>query len=336
MVETADVFRRFGSPETAADAGELDAAAARLRKRIGDVIAEVADRGTEPPFVPLALELPSLGGRNEGPYDQLTGSRLGNYWNLFAPSFLELRFSSPDRAGVPNRWLFGYAETHGGLWAGLPRFYTGLDAAYAIGYISELLDRSAQDVQARPQALAALQSYFLHAASRNSHAIPEVAGLFPGRLDRGAYEQLVREAPWSFGMYDAYRYLDGQISFTEPLGSGAGAALTMVRQALLAETRDEFGLPDGGLVLLPTVPGEWFAEGQEIVLENFPTAYGTLSVKVRSRIASAREITMEYRFEPFPGERVRREFRVRFVPPGGRPVEVRFDPAESGTVRAKF
>ena len=93
----------------------------------------------------------------------------------------------------PNRWLLGYMETHGGLWAGLPRFHHGLDAAYSIGVIKELINRSTEDIRYRNQALAGLQSFFLHAASRNGYTLPEVAGLFPYRLDAGAYERLVRE-----------------------------------------------------------------------------------------------------------------------------------------------
>ncbi|HYD85589.1 MAG TPA: hypothetical protein VEA63_16090, partial [Opitutus sp.] len=324
------------SPALQTRADEFEAAAARLRTRIAEVIDRVTVHDTTPPFVPFALELPSLQGKNEGPHERLTATRFGNYWNLFAPSFLELRFSTPADASLPNRWIFNYAETHGGLWAGLPRFYTGLDAAYAIGYIGELLDRSAEDRRARPQALAALHTYFLHAASRNSHSIPEVAGLFPHRLDRAAYEQLVREAPWHFGMYDPERYLQGHASFTEPLGSGAGAALTMIRNALMAETRNELGLPDGGLILLPTVPADWFAEGKEIVLENFPTAYGVLSVRVRSLVASENKIAMEYRFEPFDEDFAPGRFRVRFAPAGKEMREVSFDPLQAGSLEVNW
>lgn len=336
LVETAAVFRALGSAERVTQAVEIAAEAERLRGRLSEVLADVAVRDEGTRFVPFALELPSLGGANEGPHARLTATRFGNYWNLFAPSFLELRFNGDGAMAKTNDWIFDAAQRRGGLWAGLPRFYDGLDAAYAIGYIGHLLDRSVTESGARYQALAALQSFFLHAASRNGYTIPEVAGLFADRLDPAAYEQLVREAPWSFGMYDAQRYLEGHISFTEPLGAGAGEALCLIRHALVSETRDAQGLPDGGLMLLPTVPSDWLAEGKAIVLRDFPTAYGTISATIRSSFESRREITMEYRFTPFEAGATLGRFQVRLAPPGQAPVDVSFDPLGREMLRVKF
>jgi len=337
MLATADAFRVLGSPELAAQGTVLANEAAALQRRLAEVFREVTDRKASPPFVPFALALPSLSGRNEGPYDRLTGSRYGNYWSLFAPSFLELDFRDPAGPRFPNQDVFAYEQGHGGLWAGLPRFYDGLDAAYAIGNLDYLLERATRDARARPAALTGLQSFMLHASSRNGHSIPEVAGLFPERLQADAYEQLVRESPWSFGMYDANRYLAGHIAFTEPLGAVAGAALTMVRNALLAETHNDLGLPDGGLVILPAVPADWLAEGREIAFAGMPTFYGTFSATIRSGIVSRHEIVMDYRFVPYVTNAPQPlEFRVRFVPPGKNPQEIKFVPLASGTVRARF
>jgi hypothetical protein len=330
--ETAEVFRTLGPESLAEHARRYEAEADALHARLGEVIEQVADRDTEPPFLPLALALPSLDGGNEGPYDRLTGSRLGNYWNLFAPQVLELGIVTDVDARAPNRWLLGYMATHGGLWASLPRFHAGLDGAYSIGIIKELLARSATDPRHRNRALAALQSFFLHAASRNGYTIPEVAGLFPYRLDSGAYERLVRESPWSFGMYSAESYLGAHISFTEPLGAAAGEALWLIRDALVQETRDERGRLDGGLVLLSSVPAEWFGEGREIRLDDFPTAYGTLSLRTRSRVDSTGEIELEYRFEP-NGTRRLESLVVRVVPPGSHPRDTPIPPGTRGTIR---
>ena len=331
MAATAEALGVLGTPALVAEAKSLDAAARGLHERLREVVHAVADRGTSPPFVPFALELPSLAGRNEGPHPRLTATRFGNYWNLFAPSFLELDFRGPEGQEWPNQWVFDYAQAHGGLWAGLPRFYDGLDAAYAVGNIAYLLNRAANDGSYRSQALASLQSFMLHAASRNGFTIPEVAGLFPYRLDRAAYEQLVRESPWNFGMYDDKRYLEGHISFTEPLGAGAGEALWLIRRALLSETFDAAGHPDGGLVLLPCVPADWLAEGQGIDLRDFPTYYGLLSARIRSSISSRREITVEYRFAPYgnDGATPPLRFRVRLSPPGAESQELTFTPVRN-------
>ena len=329
MAATAEALGVLGAPSLVRIARNLDSAARNLHLRLSEVVQAIADRTSSPPFLPFALELPSLGGKHEGPHPRLTATRFGNYWNLFAPSFLELDFRGPDDEGAASRWVFDYAQAHGGLWAGLPRFYDGLDAAYAIGNIAYLLNRAENDSSYRPQALASLQSFMVHAASRNGFTIPEVAGLFPYRLDRVAYERLVREAPWSFGMYDAERYLGGHISFTEPLGAGAGEGLWLIRRALLSETFDENGHPDGGLVLLPCVPADWLAEGREIRLRTFPTYYGTLSVTIRSSISSHRKVAIEYRFLPYENNASSTplRFRIRLSPPGERSQEIAFVPA---------
>ncbi|MEX2092640.1 MAG: hypothetical protein WD971_08175 [Pirellulales bacterium] len=335
LVETADVFHTLGTPELKNHADKFDAEAREFRERLAEVMNAVVDEGTEPPFLPLALELASLEGKNEGPYERLTASRLGNYWNLFAPSVLELGLTLDTKGERPNGLLFDYMAAHGGLWAALPRFNAGLDAAYSIGVLRELQRRSMRDVRYRHQALAGLEAFFLHAASRNGYTIPEVAGLFPDRLDRAAYERLVRESPWSFGMYDDERYLGGHISFTEPLGAAAGEALWLVRDALVCEERDENGLANGELFLLSTVPSKWFAEGKEIVLDDFPTAYGKISVQVRSRVASRGEVKVEYQFDKLAGVNCD-TFWIRIAPPGRAPKDIKFSPDRVGTLRVAF
>ncbi len=336
MVETANILNQLGGERYRGEAKKLHVAAKELRQRINEVMLEVAREAQPEVFLPLALELPSLGGKHEGPYAALTSTRLGNYWNLFAPSLLQLQMCGSDPKAFPDRDVFQYMQHHGGLWAGLPRFYKGLDVAYAGGNIGYLLNASARDPLYRPQALSALESFFLHAASRNGYTIPEVAGLFPARLDRIAYERLVRESPWSFGMYDDQRYLEGHISFTEPLGAGAGQALWLIRDALVTETRTDDGLPDGGLIILPTVPSDWFDQGKQIELKRFPTAYGAFSVQIESQIDKQGEINMTYAFDKNDLDYPDRKFRVRFAPAGEEIVELEFEPQSSGELQAKF
>ncbi len=176
--------------------------------------------------------------------------------------FCTSKFSNTGIRNYPSEWLTDYLENHGGHFAGLPRFYTGLDAVYALGYINELLERSKVNIENRIKALTALESYMVLASSRNGHTVQEVSGFFPERLDRKEYERVVREAPWNFGMYSADRYLKGYISFTEPLGAGAGEGLLLVRKCLIDEMKDENGLPDGGIFFLSSIPGEWLERGE--------------------------------------------------------------------------
>ena len=321
LVETAAIYGELGSPEMKERGKKYATEATAFRARLVEVMNAVVDEQASPPFLPLALDVPSLDGRNEGPYERLTASRYGNYWNLFAPSVLELGLTLDVKRDRPNGLLLDTLSRHGGLWATLPRFNQGLDAAYSIGIQRELQRRSRRDVRERERAVAGMQAFFLHAASRNGFTIPEVAGLFPDRLDRAAYERLVRESPWSFGMYDDDRYLDGHISFTEPLGAAAGEALWLVRDALVCEERDARGLPNGELFLLANVPSDWFAEGKEIELKDLPTAYGTIRLKVRSSIDSNGKVLIDYCLEPVKNAGCRR-MRIRVAPPGFAPRDV--------------
>jgi len=110
----------------------------------------------------------------------------------------------------------------------------------------------------------------------------------------------------------------------------------MIRNALVAETRDANGLSDGGLMLLSTVPSEWFAEGKVIELKDFPTAIGIISVTIRSEIRTKRTVTVEHSFTPHGSADVPRRFVIRIAPPHAEPKDIEFDPAVSGTIRVSF
>jgi hypothetical protein len=301
LLETSDVFRQSGLDELRQPAEVFLHEAVDFRMRLAEVANGVLDRRSSPPFLPFALEIENKPGNHEGPYVRITDDDLGNYWNLFASLFLHLGIFRYGDTDLPSEWITGFAENHGGLWGGLPRFHSGLDAVYTIGYAHELLERSKMDIHERNKALTVLESYMIHATSHNGNTVQEVSGFFPGRLDWKEYERVVREAPWNFGMYSVESYLEGESPFTEPLGSGAGEGLWLIRKSLIDEVTDERGLPDGRLFLLSSVPGEWLKEGQEIRLTGFPTVYGTIDLRVRSYITSRREIHVSYRFDPVLG-----------------------------------
>jgi hypothetical protein len=294
LIETSDVFRRSALKELQPAAADFSREAVDYQKRLVEVMHQVLDRGSSPPFLPFALEVDHQPGNHEGPFYRITDDELGNYYNLFAPLFLHLGIFRYRDSRLPSEWITDYTEHHGGLFGGLPRFYSGLDAVYAIGNIHEYLERSKADIGQRPKALAALESYMVHASSRNGHTVQEVSGFHPERLDWKEYERVVREALWNFGMYSVESYLHGHSSFTEPLGAGAGEGLWLIRKSLIDEMRDENGLPSGGLFLLPTVPGEWLEEGKEIRLTGFPTVYGRFDLSVKSYVSSKGEIHVHY------------------------------------------
>jgi hypothetical protein len=296
LIETSDVFRRSGLEKLQKAADDFSREAGDYKKRLGEVMHEVLDLKSSPPFLPFALEVEHKPGNHEGPFERITDKKLGNYYNLFAPLFLHLETFRYKDTELPSEWITDYTENHGGLFGGLPRFYSGLDAVYAIGNVNEYIERSKLDIKNRTKALAALESYMIHASSQNGHTVQEVSGFYPERLDWKQYERVVREAPWNFGMYSIESYLHGHSSFTEPLGSGAGEGLWLIRKSLIDEVKDENGLPNGGLFLLSAVPGEWLQEGKEIRLAGFPTVYGTFDLHIKSYISSKKEIHVTYNY----------------------------------------
>lgn len=298
LQETADVFKQAGLTDLQPAITDFNTAALDFKRRLTKVIHEVVDKKSSPAFLPFAIELNHQQGHNEGPYNRLTEDPLGNYWNLFAPLFLHLEVLRYQDPALPSEWITDFAEHHGGHFGGLPRFYSGLDAVYAVGTINELTERSKRDITHRNKALAALESFMIHACSQNGHTVPEVSGFYPERLNRIDYERVVRESPWNFGMYSADRYLKGYNSFTEPLGAGAGEGLMLIRKSLVDEVKDANGLPNGGVFFLSAIPGEWLKEGKEIKLEHFPTAYGMFDLHVKSFISSKREIQVDYHYSP--------------------------------------
>jgi len=297
LIETADVFRHSELKKLQDAADDFNKEAIDFRFRLVEVMNEVLDRKSSPPFLPFALEAENKAGNHEGPFERITDTELGNYYNLFAPLFLHLEVFRYNDNEIPSEWITDYVENHGGLFGGLPRFYTGLDAVYAVGYINELIERSKMDINHRTKALAALESFMIHASSQNGHTVQEVSGFYPERLDWKEYERVVREALWNFGMYSVESYLHGHSPFTEPLGAGAGEGLLLIRKSLIDEIKDENGLANGGLFLLSSIPGEWLKEGKEIRLKNFPTVYGTFELHIKSYISSKKEIHIHYNYD---------------------------------------
>jgi hypothetical protein len=339
LIETSDVFRRSELKELQQAANDFNLEAVDFKKRLVEVVHEVLDKQSSPPFLPFALEVENEPGNHEGPFERITDDELGNYYNLFAPLFLHLETFKYKDTGLPSEWITDYTENHGGLFGGLPRFYTGLDAVYAVGNVSEYIERSKMDIKNRTKALAALESYMIHASSQNGHTIQEVSGFHPERLEWKEYERVVREALWNFGMYSIESYLHGHSPFTEPLGAGAGEGLWLIRKSLIDEVKDDNGLPNGGLFMLSSIPGEWLKEGEEIKLTNFPTVYGKFDLHVKSNISSKGEIHVKYNFnrvlgtDPSTGEELRAwyepdRFFIRLVPApedriGGRKLKIK-------------
>ena len=89
-------------------------------------------------------------------------------------------------------------------------------------------------------------------------------------------------------------------------------------------------------MLLSSVPTDWLSEGNVIELKDFPTAYGIVSVTVRSEIRTKSAVVIEYRFIPHGPADVPRKMTIRIAPPGVNAKDVVLDPTIGGVIRVSF
>src|SRR5262249_36843461 len=114
----------------------LGEASSSLRRAIFSAVEKSTFTNTQPPFIPVAL----FG--EEQPYDPLTATKMGSYWNLMV-NFL-LGFEALGPGSEREHWLLQYIQQHGGLCMGLerarpwPTFWIGtqsLNPLYGMRYV---------------------------------------------------------------------------------------------------------------------------------------------------------------------------------------------------------
>jgi hypothetical protein len=291
-------------------------AAERYRTRLIELADKLADRLSMPPFLPMSFGLIEDGKERarEPAYSMLAQDvaysdlwrYLGNYWNLFAPCFQELRLFPVN--DPRSRWVPDYMEARGGTCAGQVRFANGLDAVYGKGYIQSLLDHGR-----REEFATSLFGLFSAAMSRDLLSNPEVSGIFPLRTDNAAIWREHARERWFW----AYRYGGAwaqgwQNQEGEPLAAGAGMALQLLRMAMVRE--DYTTDPPEVVRLLDGAPRHWFAPGCTLAARRMATFFGTLGIEVAAHADGATAIiTLS------PGFGARRII-VRLPSPDGRPI----------------
>jgi hypothetical protein len=251
----ARVWRANHYPRQAAEA-------AALARRLGAALRRAVERSGRRSadgslFVPLAL---LDGGR---PYDRLTASRDGTYWNLLAPYALASGFFPPH--GVEARGLLRYLLGHGSRLLGLVRSsdaklygnptypVSGTDQVYGLSVSRFLADND------EPDQLA-LSLYGMLAAS-----------MTPGTFVSGEGATV---APLR-GRFDRTMLL--------PPNSGANATfLETFRLLLVHETRGPDGTPTG-LELAFATPRAWLEPGRTIRVHGAPTSFGKVSYTIERR-----------------------------------------------------
>ena len=258
------------------------------RRTIDQVAAHNTNRQVSPPFVPLAFDIGSTDSRDykkvETPYPFIPADPLGNYWILFAPLLLETGVFPADSPSAQA--IRETMEQHGGLLAGLARFYRGVDHIYGFGYPLQLYEKGD-----RKKFQATVYSVLAHGSSRDCYSTPEVAGVFPLRTSNLASQDLFHATIWT---WDLYSQGWGEEGFgansvgSEPLSAGAGTALQLIRRMIINEELDGDSMPAGTLELLKMAPSKWLENGKKIVIEKMPTCFGEVSLSLQSELASGK------------------------------------------------
>ena len=240
----------------AATAEELQHEAESFRRAIVDATVASERHETEPPFIPLALLA------DEKPFDPLTATRLGSYYDLMAPYVIGSGVFGPG--SQRETWLIEYLRRHGGL---------------AMGMIRSTPHQGEFDGEPGVNALYGLR-YMLAQLRRDDrgHAL---AGFY-GQLAQG----MTRD---TFIGGEGSRFLHGDgfgRSFYLPPNSASNAMFLETLRFLLIQDwdLDDDGRPET-LRLLYGAPSRWLEDGRKISVERAPSSFGEISFKVESRLS---------------------------------------------------
>jgi hypothetical protein len=251
----ADVWARTNRPLLAAQASQ---AADRLDAGLRAAVA--AAQVSEPDgslFVPIAL----VDG-TERPYDALTSSKRGSYWNLVMPYVLASGFLRPHTAQADG--LLAYLLNHGSRLLGLVRFspHTGVtnpgyqkpgtDDVYGTNVARFLADEDQPD-----QLVLSLYGKLAAGMTENTFVSGEGSTLLP-----------------TPGQY--YRWM-----FRPPNSANNAFFLETLRLMLVHETSDAARLPTG-LELAYSTPRAWLEPGKQIAVQRLQTRFGPLSYSIDS------------------------------------------------------
>jgi hypothetical protein len=229
--------------------------ASNLRHAILTATEKSEFKNTKPPFIPVAL----FG--EEKPYDPLTASMRGSYWDLIAPYMLGSGMFGPGSAR--ERAIVDYLQEHGGVFMGMIRFHqhSGLfanedavDDLYGLRYTLKLLQLDEPD-----RALVSFYGKLAHGLTRDTFIGAEGTGLRP--LDEF-----------------------GRPMYLPPNAASSAFFLWTLRYLLIQDwDMDDDGSPET-LRLCFATPKRWLEDGKVISVANAPTCFGPLSFKIESKL----------------------------------------------------
>lgn len=210
-------------------------------------------------FVPNAL----LG--EEKPYDAITATRLGAYWNLMANNIIGTEFFG--NGSEVETGMCRYFQQHGGLFMGLtrarpwPAFWVStanLNPLYGWYYARTLLRRDEPE-----RALVSFYGMLAAGFTQDTFVCGEGCAIQP--VDK-----------W------------GRQFYCPPNSAGNAYFLEMLRHVLVQDwDLNEDGEPET-LRLLFATPKRWLEDGKIIKVERAPTAFGPVSMLVQSRLANGK------------------------------------------------
>ena len=246
----ADVWARTGFPNLSAQASQAaDRLTAGLQAAVTAAQVTMPDGSL---FWPIAL----VDG-TEHPYDSLTTTKLGSYWNLVMPYVLASGFVRPHSAQADG--LLAYLLNHGSRFLGLVRFspHTGVtnpgyqkpgtDDVYGVNVARFLADEDQPD-----QLVLSLYGKLGAGMTENTFVAGEGSTLLP-----------------TPGQY--YRWM-----FRPPNSANNAFFLETLRLMLVHEVTDAASLPTG-LELAYSTPRGWLSPGKQIVVSKLQTRFGPLS-----------------------------------------------------------
>ena len=254
----AAVLREIGEEEEAA---ALTAVATEFRAAILAAVERSQRLDVDPPFVPVAL----FG--EEKPYENLTATKLGSYWCLMSPYVLGSGIFGPNSA--QDGWILDYLQKRGGVFMGMIRFHqhSGLfanedavDDLYGVRYVDKLLERDEVD-----SALTSFYGKLAQGLTPGTFLGAEGTGLRPMRPPGGGEP--------------------GRAMYLPPNASSQAFFLWMLRGLLVQDSDlDDDGKPET-LRLGFATPRRWLEDGNRIVVERVPTAFGPVGFVLHSRLA---------------------------------------------------
>ncbi len=245
-------------------------------------------------FVPVAL----LAGHE--PFDALTASRPGSYWNLVVPYALASGFFRPH--GREATGILDYMLEHGSRLLGLVRA-----GAYS------LYGKARYPVSGTDQVYGLNVARFLADNDKPDQLVLSLYGMLGAAMTPGTFVsgEAATVAPLRGAVYRSM--------YLPPNTASNSAFLETLALMLVHETTGSSGAPVG-LELAYSTPRPWLGLGKSIAVHEAPTSFGPVSYELhagKGRIEGTVEI---------PSRRPPRTVRLRLrLPHGERLAAVRVD-----------